>query len=392
VLSLSFQEEPLFESSERIEKVNYKPVLQIDLFKQSAEDELEMMYLTKGITWIPGYYIELLDNKKARVILRSTLINDAEDIEDSDVNFVVGVPNFKYATELSPLYGSKEVSKFIGKLDVNYQPLNTMNLNQFSNSIRSYNHAGNDQDLLRIEPKSTTETIKSINATQSQDLFFYTAKNVNLKKGGRGFYDIFEINCPVKHEYFTELNSSGFANAPSWHHLKLGLIETIPVHHSLKIANKSEFPFTTGTALLVSSENGFIEPISQDQVKYTPKGGTLLMNMNEAIDVFVSEDHIMKKKSERKMRYPKHQDAPWYDQITIKDKITIENHKAESIELNMNKVIYGEIVDIHESGKSEMKPDGHRQLNSENSIKFKLRIGANEKKTIDVTYTTYVMH
>ncbi|MCI5054690.1 MAG: hypothetical protein MRY83_01210 [Flavobacteriales bacterium] len=391
ILNLRFEEKPTYESVERVEDISYKPVLQIDFFDKLEKDQLEMMYLTKGITWIPGYFIELQKNNKAKIILRSTLINDAEDIENSDVNFVVGVPNFKYATELSPLYGSKEVSKFIGKIDLNYQPLNSMNLNQFSNSIRSYQ---NNSNFVPVENHSTnTETIKSIEANQSQDMFFYTAKNVSLKKGGRGFYDIFEINCPVAHEYTCNLKTSGYGLRGSWRHLNLGRQSEIPVHHSLKIANKSDFPFTTGTALLVSSENGQLEPLSQDRVKYTPKGGTLHLPMTEAIDVFVSEDLTTKKKQERKKRYPyKTDNAPWYDLVTVKGKITIENHKPEAAKINIHKTIFGEIVDLPASGKLKKKAKVPRHINDENDIRFEIDVAAKSKQVIDFTYNTYILN
>ena len=405
VANIKFKTSPVYESDEEVESVAYKPVLQIDFHKKMDEDRLELMYLTKGITWIPGYYIELQKKGRAKVILRSTLINDAEDIENSDVNFVVGVPNFQYANELSPIFGSKQVAKFLGELDVNYQPLETMNLNNFSNSIRSYNVDPNIHLNNTAPPVSTelqggmpdepdlSETIKSLTASSSQDMFFYTAKNVSLKKGGRGFYDIFEINVPVKHVYECALSTSGSANTTTRANYKFGKGTVHPVHHSLKLENSSQFPFTTGPALLVSTANGHLEPLSQDKIKYTPMGGSVSLKMTEAIDIFVAESETIKKVADKKKQYPKRTDnAPWYDLVTVKGKITMVNHKSESVELQVRKTVHG-MVDIDKDyEESVISQEMPKQLNDLTKMKFNETLAPKEKRTIHYSYTTYIRH
>lgn len=383
ILNLTFIDKPIFESLEKLKDVSYKPILQIDLFKKMQHDELEMMYLTKGITWLPGYYVELQKNNRAKITLRSTLINDAEDIEKSDVHFVVGVPNFQFANELSPLYGEKEVSKFIGHLAENYQPLSTMNINQFSNSLRSHQIPnGPKNSSSKIDNVATS--IRSVDANQSQDMFFYTAKNVSLRKGGRGFYNLFEISCPVDHQYSCDLGSVGENGY-------IDLKKEIKVKHALEIKNASEFPFTTGTAMVVSTENDVLQPICQDKVLYTPKGGTLLLNLNEAIDIFVSQQAKMKKKVQRSIQYPKgRENAPWYDKITVKCEITLKNHKDVAAKMNLRQTVFGEIEDLPAFVKNEIKPKRDQQLNQENELHFNFTLKPGEQKVVDYIFTRYV--
>ena len=61
------------------------------------------MYLSRNLNWTPTYLIELVDEEKARLTLRAEVINNTEDIENTNVNFVVGVPNFKDANQYSSL-------------------------------------------------------------------------------------------------------------------------------------------------------------------------------------------------------------------------------------------------------------------------------------------------
>ncbi len=53
---------------------------------------LTMGYLQKGLGWTPSYSISLQDDKTARITMQAVLVNDAEDLVDADVFFVVGVP------------------------------------------------------------------------------------------------------------------------------------------------------------------------------------------------------------------------------------------------------------------------------------------------------------
>lgn len=64
---------------------------------------LDMLYFRPGIRWIPTYRIELLDEDTARIAMQAEILNEAEDFENTPVDFVVGVPTFKFADVVSPL-------------------------------------------------------------------------------------------------------------------------------------------------------------------------------------------------------------------------------------------------------------------------------------------------
>lgn len=64
---------------------------------------LHMAYLRSGIVWIPEYTLKIVDETTAELTLRGTLVNEAEDLIDCDVHFVVGVPHFVHSDMLSPV-------------------------------------------------------------------------------------------------------------------------------------------------------------------------------------------------------------------------------------------------------------------------------------------------
>ena len=68
-----------------------------------GEREVGLVYLQKGLRWIPDYRIELLADGKAKLLLQATVLNELADLADAEVRLVVGVPSFLMENELSPL-------------------------------------------------------------------------------------------------------------------------------------------------------------------------------------------------------------------------------------------------------------------------------------------------
>jgi hypothetical protein len=55
---------------------------------------LTMGYLEHGLGWTPSYLVSLQDDKTAQITMQAVLVNDAEDLKDTDFFFMAGVPNF----------------------------------------------------------------------------------------------------------------------------------------------------------------------------------------------------------------------------------------------------------------------------------------------------------
>ena len=85
---IDFMEQPVYYSTSKDNTM----ITRVDL-KDDKESNLNMMYLQKGISWLPTYLVDLEANNKAMVTLSANLVNDAEDLDNADVSLVVGVPN-----------------------------------------------------------------------------------------------------------------------------------------------------------------------------------------------------------------------------------------------------------------------------------------------------------
>ena len=72
-----------------------KKMVTIDFIDNNTTQPLNMMYLENGLGWSPNYLLELTSENKGILTLQAQVKNEAEDITNSDVSFVVGNANFK---------------------------------------------------------------------------------------------------------------------------------------------------------------------------------------------------------------------------------------------------------------------------------------------------------
>ena len=57
--------------------------------------------------------ISLTDDKTAQITMQAVVMDDAEDLNNADVFFVVGVPNFVYSETPSPMSLQQNLLSFM---------------------------------------------------------------------------------------------------------------------------------------------------------------------------------------------------------------------------------------------------------------------------------------
>jgi len=87
----------------QIPKEEERKALRFKVKGAGSRANLTMGYLENGVGWNPSYMILLQDEKTALITMQAVVIDDAEDLKDADLFFVVGVPNFAYAHIPSPM-------------------------------------------------------------------------------------------------------------------------------------------------------------------------------------------------------------------------------------------------------------------------------------------------
>lgn len=350
------------------------PALQIDFKSNKAKQPLDMMYLSNGLAWKPDYKIELIEENKAKLSLRSTVLNEAEDIKTKKLNLVAGVPNFKYATGLS------ELINFLNILPGN-------NSNSFQNFAVTQNTFSN-QPLYSNAPTNITTTTAAptfSEATAMEDLYFYTLTDVVLKKGERAFFDIFTIEVPIEHIYEAVLSDNNISYALEYSFIK----KDNPVIHTIKLTNNSTFTWTAGSALVLKNDKKQNAPISQDILGYTSQKDDISVKLTEAPDVSVSflEKEITRtanKKSLNKGSYTYYNDL-----VSVEAEVTIHNYKNKAIRLDLKRAIIGELEKSDLDWQVAPRVQFGYTLNKKTDVCWEMKLKAGEKKVIKYSYSFY---
>ncbi len=371
VKNITFKSRPLLSYQEK--KVS--DMIKIDLAKAQNNQKISLMYMQKGITWTPNYYIRVTGENKAEISLRANVVNDIEDIENTDINFVVGVPSFSFSHVEASFTSGQKVEDFIRSINGNSsQRRQRISMSNAVTSQSMYNYSNNSN-----ESSDNESTFKAKGSTD-EGLFFYKIPNVNLKAKERAFFEL--LSCNVEFEQIYSVDLSENTNNYRRYNNSSSNSSQNKVWHSMRFKNITKTPFTTGVAFIMRRENNYYKPVSQNYLYYTPSGikTTVKTTISPDISVIDNEKEISRK--ERAIEY--------HDLITVESEIRIENFKNKAINLEIKRMITGEILKSSHLHKKTSKLKSWNSKNKLNDTRWDVKLKPGGKKTITYTYKIYV--
>jgi len=354
----------------------------IEFSKSLESTNLKLVYMQTGIQWIPSYNVKLISDKELQLEMKALVENSAEAIDDADLTLTVGNPQFFYGYQIDPIaqYNQTNISSLYtttGSYSFNKNmPVVQSNVYQAYTANESTNNSayGGNTNNYADYSSYTTEGEKT------NDLYMYKIGKVSLPKNTKTSFQIFANNLPYKDVY--EVNISDIVNYSYNSYVGNDPEQKFDVYHSLKITNTSENPFTTA-AVFVMDEN--LQPLAQDQMKYTPVGSDVSIQLSRASDVMVKNSEEEVSKTETTKKYANET----YTKVILKGTVTVENLQDKKITLSVNKVLTAEITDVSDSGKIK-KSGKYYGLNPNSEVNWEVALTAKEKKTITYSYEVWV--
>ena len=360
-----------------ITKKEYKTtrrIIELGFKNAKARQPLDVMYLQKGLGWVPSYLVEIIDQNKTKVTLRAVVINDSEDLEQVDLNFVVGVPNFRFDHMASPLTNMQNLAQTLqqlGNTSKGAEPL--------SNFAITFNPETYEEQVVLVPEEKTVPE-----GSEEQDLFFYTISKVDLKRGERAFYDLMSMEVPIDHVYQVNLQAntehSNYADSFEESESKRS-----KVTHTIRMENKGTTPWTTGTAMVVNAREDQPRPISQDMLKFTPSGGESFLTITTSTDIFVTESEVETSRE----REIKRRGSYRYDLLQVTGKIKIKNYKSSSVKMQLHKDVAGNLKETSDDWLVTNKIQQGNNVNKVNKVCWEIEVKAGEEKIIEYDYEVY---
>jgi len=355
--------------SEQIKKIRFK----IESEKQNVK--MSVSYLEKGISWVPGYLVDIRDPLTARITMNATLINDAEDIENAELHFVVGYPNFMFANVTSPLALDTSLAQFIASLSGEGETPRTYGA--MSNIMTQSTTFERDRTNTRDD--YSVGEMKGLGGEGEEDLFFYDKKNVSIRKGERAYFNIFSDTVKYKHLYEWDIPELSHIDMYGRPENKGQAEQREQVWHAIKLTNSTNYPWTTAPAMTVNDW----KPLAQDKINYTPKGATTSLKLTVAPDIKVDRNEY---ELTRVLTRVADDD---FDLITIKGELYIKNFKSQDIVMEITKQINGEVIIAGNNGIVKKTVRQLAAVNPNSNISWELPLKAGEEITVMYKYKIY---
>jgi hypothetical protein len=262
-----------------------RKALQFKIKGVSGHANLTMGYLEHGLGWTPSYLISLQDDKKAQITMQAVLVNDAEDLKDTDLFFVVGVPNFAYSNLPSPMALEQSLLEFMQAASRRDDTSA-----RYSNALTGQMTVGGVVASDAVAVPGLATTTEELQGEQEEDLFLYSRKDVTLARGARATYNVFSETVNYEHIYEWSLEDQprvdGFGNPQSNSNSGSDRSTSDNIWHALRLKNTTKFPWTSAPTMVISGTR----PLSQDTVPYTPKGATSSLKLTVATDIRASHE------------------------------------------------------------------------------------------------------
>ncbi len=364
--------------------------------RHGATANVGMMYLQKGIRWIPSYKMALDDSGNAVLKMQATLINELADLEDVTADLVIGVPNFEFKNDTDPIAIQQTIAKLSPYFD------------RYGGTAASFSKSIMSQcqviDAAKIPPSEAQLLPEVANSGKNEDLYVFNLKHVSLKKDSRMVVPVAEFTLPYKNLYVLdlpvapppELRLQGGANRQS--DLKLALAPT--VMHKIHLSNKSRYPLTTAPILMIKNN----QVLSQGMITYTAVGATVDIDATTAVDVRVKK----KDKETGRLANAIRMQGSQYARVDLAGTISITNFGDRTAQLEVTRHVFGKLKDADNKGEIETVnlmedastagdypswwnwynwPSWWNQVNVRSQATWKLPLDAG--KTIDLNYNWY---
>ncbi len=304
--------------------------LKLRFEKPNSTVKLGLIYLQKGVRWIPSYNFELDGKGTARVKLQATVINEVADLEGVTMNLVVGAANFLFKDTLDPMATSIST-----QLSQYFTPSRRRTGEQTLSNVITTQMAVSTDDL-----EATAQPEGQL-LTRREDLFIFTLNDITLKKGERmsvtvsefklNYTDIYTLEIPfTPPSEFTSSYSGTIRDDIS------RLLAAPKFIHKIRFVNSTREPITTAPALIVSQS----QLLGESLISYTPSGATNDLEITKAVEIQVSKNDLELGRTPNALNINGHD----YSKTSLEGRLKITNYKATPVKLEIVRYVLGQVT------------------------------------------------
>ncbi|MCA9276375.1 MAG: hypothetical protein KDA29_10145 [Phycisphaerales bacterium] len=321
------------------------------------EGDVRLMYVQKGVRWIPSYRVTVIDDEHVRLELQATIVNELADLDDVTMHFAVGVPSFAFADSPDPM-GLQNAMAGLGPYFRAASETGAM----FSNAIMSQTAMSSyDASGSAGSPPASPELSGS---ERAEDLFVYTVDHISLRRGARMvvplvsyevcYESLYRLEIPARPPFDATRSIANERRTA----IERALSRPIPTH-VLRIINDNDerYPITTAPALII--KNG--RTLAQGMLGYTAPGGTSDLEVGKGVEIGVETSEHEGERELKAVRWNNND----YARARVDFSTTITNRKDTPVRLEVVKIAFGEQATGGQDAQVEMLSPYDPMLGSE---------------------------
>ncbi|MBI5648197.1 MAG: hypothetical protein HY962_14795 [Ignavibacteriae bacterium] len=325
--------------------------LQLDWAGGTVQKEANvgLLYLQRGIRWIPQYKVVIDGKGQALVTLQATLINEIADLQDVTAHLVIGVPNFVFKSTNDPI----SLQQAVAQLSSHFRQESETGYG-FSNALMTQQAMPMD-DMRRRDGDGGRGPVdlgpEVAESGKNEDLYVFTIKHVTLGKGQRMVFPIGEFTLKYKDVYTLDIPFAPPMEV--WRNLDGGrqgelasLLNAPKVRHKIRLFNTSEYPLTTAPALILRDSR----LLAQGLMTYAAAGDNTDLEITMALDIRV------KKSDNETRRVPNAStfQGDQYGRVDLAGSITLTSYRDDAVEVEVTRHVLGNVESAGNKGRIEM--------------------------------------
>jgi hypothetical protein len=209
----------------------------------------------------------------------------------------------------------------------------------------------------------TLSSLPRMDGAGATDYTVYTKKDLTVRRGEKAIVTLFRAKIRYSHVY-------------RW---------TLPgdMEHLLVLQNATDTAWTTGPCLVVSGER----PLSEDLLKYTPKGGTGEIPVTTAINIAQVRTE---KEVDRKLKVHEPSHQFWVDMVTIDGQVSLRNFEKRPVTIVIKVPVNGNPLKVSDDGAITVDTAKLKLLERSGWIQWTVTLEAGASKNLTYTYERYV--
>jgi hypothetical protein len=210
---------------------------------------------------------------------------------------------------------------------------------------------------------SALGSLPQLGGAAATDYTVYTKRDLTLRRGEKAIITLFTRKIRYSHIY-------------RW---------TPPerMQHHLVLHNATDTAWTTGPCLAMSD----VRPLSEDLLKYTPKGAGGELPVTAAINI---AHERTEREIDRQFKAHSPQSHVHYDLVTLEGTLKLCNFEKETVHVVITAPVPGKPISAEPEGEISVDSTKLKLLERAGSVRWDVKLEPGEKKTLTYQYGRFV--